>query len=242
MLLKRAFGFANRFRSYKTSLQEGVKTPYGAFFNARNVKLISVLLLLFFSVSLAAQKKLSKTIYAQHIDVVQVSAAYCFEVNLATHPGDDVLVDVEIEGEYTKDLELEIKTDGSTLFVEPKFNPSFENPNDKLSAHKVVSILLNISVPTGKDVAVFGSSVRVFAQGEYQELRILLSDGSCNLKHVFGEVEVKTQSGAINVSATKANIEASSKYGRVDPNPIPKGTSTYQLQTVTGNILLSKTE
>lgn len=213
-----------------------------AFFNIMDLKVHVLLLLLLLSVGVKAQKQLQKMVLADAINLIQVNAANCFEVNVNTQYGNQISVEAKIEGEYTKDLDLELSTSGATIFVEANFTPNFERPNDKLSAHKVVSILLNITVPFSKNIQIYGTNARVKVQGKYNDVAIILSDGTCELTNVFGNVNVKTQSGNIVVRSKSAEVEAESHYGEVEFNPIPNGTSKYKLQTVTGNIELSKTE
>lgn len=189
-----------------------------------------------------AQKKLHKTIRADDIALIQVEATNCFELNVHTLPGKEVLVEAEMEGEYSKDLDIDITTNGNTMLIEAIFNPGFENPNDKLSAHKVVSILLNITIPHSKDVEIYGTNTNVLIGGIYNELQVSLADGTCMLNNVHGNAQVKTQSGNIAILANAAEIQAESKYGKVEFNPIPVGKTNYKLQTVSGNIQLSKTE
>lgn len=179
---------------------------------------------------------------ADGITLIQVDATNCFEVNVHGGSGNEVLVEAEIEGEYTKHLDLDVNTNGNTILIEADFNPSFENPNDKLSAHKVVSILLDITVPSSKNVEVYGTYSSVLLDGIYNELKVSLADGTCMLNNVYGNAQIQTQSGNIIVTAKAAEIHAESKYGKVDSNPIPLGIPNYKLQTVTGNIQLSKTE
>lgn len=194
------------------------------------------------SFGLVAQKKLHRTIVADHINLIQIDAANCFRVELDTKAGEELHIEAEIEGEYVKDLDLKVRTFGSTYMIEAGFVPSFENPNDKLSAHKVVSILLKIQLPLNKNVTLYGTNSRVVANGVYKELRILLSDGACELNNILGHAYVKTQSGSISVGAKSAVILAESKYGTIEYNPIPNGIPNYELHTITGNIELSKTE
>ena len=219
-----------------------MKTPFKAFFNIHFLRAFFSLLFLLFSFASVAQKKLHKMVLADNVALIQLNTAHFFEVNLNTVSGNEVVVEANMEGEYSRELDLDLKNDGETLFIEANFVPNFENPNDKLSAHKVVSILLNISVPEFKAVAIYGTSSRVNAAGVFKDLQIVLSDGTINLTNIHGTVQLKTQSGAINVKTSAANIEAESKYGKVSKNPIPKGDSRYTLKTVTGNIELSKTE
>lgn len=219
-----------------------MKTPFKAFFNIVFLRAFFSLCLLLLSFISTAQKKLHKIVLADNVDLIQVNTAHCFEVNLNTVSGKELLVEANMEGEYSKELDLQLKNDGTTLFIEANFVPNFENPNDKLSAHKVVSILLNISIPEFKTIALYGTSSRVNAKGKFEDLQIVLSDGTVRLNNASGKVQVKTQSGAIEVHTRAGTIEAESRYGRVPYNPIPQGESTYTLQTVTGNIELSKTE
>lgn len=219
-----------------------METPLRAFFNSMVLKVFFTFWMLLFSFAVMAQKKLHKMMLAHDINVIQVNTANCFEVNVHTVSGNEVTVEAELEGEYSRELDLEMNLNGSTVFIEANFVPNFENPNDKLSAHKVVSILLNITVPSYKNVKMYGTNSRVNVDGKFEDLQVSLSDGSCSLHSVTGTADIKTQSGSIVVESPGARIEAESKYGHVAFNPIPKGSSTYKLQTVTGNIEFSKTE
>lgn len=181
-------------------------------------------------------------ILAAHIGFIQVDATNCFIVEVQTNKGNEITIEAEMEGEYSQDLDLEVSTNGTTLIVETGFSPSFENPNDKLSAHKVVSILLKLNIPQHKQLEIFGTNSRVVVEGVFKELNISLSDGACVLNKVEANAKVKSQSGHIEIISGGAQISAESKYGTVSSNKIPYGNSIFKLQTVTGNIDLSKTE
>ncbi|MGB2760726.1 MAG: hypothetical protein WBC58_12275 [Maribacter stanieri] len=198
--------------------------------------------LLLLCLGLNAQKKIYNKILADHIGLIQIDATNCYVVEVHTSLGNEISVEAEIEGEYSQDLGLEVATNGNTLIIETGFTPSFENPNDKLSAHKVISILLRLNMPVHKKLEIFGTNSRVVIDGVYKELNVSLSDGTCLLNNVDADATVKSQSGNIKVVSESAQINATSKYGKVSFNSIPYGTSTYKLETVTGNIDLSKTE
>ena len=193
-------------------------------------------------VAVHAQKTVRKLVLADHVNAIQINTDNCFTVSVQTTLSNEVQVNAEIEGEYSRDLDLKTATNGNTLVLSAGFTPNFENPNDKLSAHKVVSIALYVTVPKGKRVDIYGTNSRVVATGTYSQLNVSLSDGDCNLTNVRGEVYAKTQSGTIYLSADKGKVSATSKYGQVSANPIPIGNSQILLETVTGNIELSKTE
>ncbi|MDF4220455.1 hypothetical protein PXC01_02580 [Maribacter sp. M208] len=198
--------------------------------------------MLLLSFGLCAQKKVYKNVLADNIGLIQVDATNCFIVEIHTGNSNRVSIEAEMEGEYSKDLELEVSTNGNTLIVDTVFAPNFKNPNDKLSAHKVISIALRLTLPSYKNLEIFGTNTRVVLDGTYKDLQVSLADGNCMLNNIIANAEIKTQSGNIKVYSTGATIDAISKYGVVSSNKIPKGNSSLKLQTVTGNIDLFKTE
>lgn len=193
-------------------------------------------------VSVASQKKIERKVNASLISLVQIDATNSFEVQIETGITDEIVVAAQLEGEYTKDLVLEVYENGSTLIINTGFKEGFVNPNDKLSAHKVVSIALHVFLPKWKNVQVYGTNARVMVQGDYTGLNVVLSDGNCDLKEVGQNVTVKTHSGNISLKAKDGSIDASSKYGRVSKMILPNGRNHYNLSTVTGNIELKKPE
>lgn len=189
-----------------------------------------------------AQKQLERTIDARSVSLLQIDAANCFEVKIETGDTDVIVVTARLEGEYTKDLDLKVYENGRTLAINAGFKDTFINPNDKLSAHKVVSIALHVFLPKWKNVQLYGTNARVVAQGDYEDMNIVLADGICELDQVGRNVRVRTQSGNITMKAKSGSIAASSKYGLVNKMVLPKGTNRYNLSTVTGNIELKKPE
>ncbi|MEJ1221289.1 hypothetical protein [Sediminicola sp. 1XM1-17] len=203
----------------------------------------NLLLILLFSICfLQAQKTVKKTIVNPKGSFVQIDAENCFEVKLETTNSSDLIVNAAMDGEYNPNLMVNVSQEGATIFVSAGFQPNFIVPNDKLSAHKVVSIALRIKVPQYGNVKVFGSSCNVIAGGRYQHLEVVLNDGRCELDDVGQNSTVRTQSGDILVSSAKARVSASSAYGEVSGDSIPPGNHNFKLQTVTGNIVLRKTE
>lgn len=192
--------------------------------------------------STLAQNEVLRKFLGNSVQNIQINADNCYLIKVSASIGDTIVLTGQIDGEYTKDLQVESKQEGNALYIAAGFRPSFNNPNDKLSAHKVVSIALWISVPENKKLVVYGTNARVVIEGSYKDVSVVLADGDCELSNVLGSASVSTQSGGIIVNATKADIFTDVKYGKISENPIPKGGPKYQLKTVTGNIQLNKTE
>ncbi|MFS4468847.1 hypothetical protein [Maribacter sp. 2210JD10-5] len=186
---------------------------------------------------------IKKSVLDDHVTSVQIDANNCFEVFLSTNTKtDEVVVTGEIDGEYSKDLKVDLVKKGNSIFINAGFSANFKDPNDKLSAHKVVAIALKITIPEWKLVSLFGTNTRVVASGNYEKLSITLSDGSCELEAIGKDVNAKTHSGDISVKALSGLVHAKSKYGTIHLDAIPKSQNSYTLNTVTGNIALYKTE
>ncbi|NJB71250.1 hypothetical protein GGR42_001712 [Saonia flava] len=189
-----------------------------------------------------AQNVVNKTLVSPDTHFIQIDVAKCFQLNLETYEGDELIVEAIIDGEYKNDLLLDVIEEGQTTLVNTDFRPNFINPNDKLSAHKVISIALKIKMPQYKNVKVYGTGCNVHITGMYKNLMVTLNDGICTLNDVGEEAQVITHSGDIKVENANAIIDATTKYGKVVKNISQKGDYHYKLTSVTGNIYLSKTE
>jgi len=202
-----------------------------------------IFIVLLFSIKLlAAQKVVKKSIIAPEITAINIDVNNCFELSLRTTDSEEMVLEAAIDGEYKKDLVLNTEQEGNTILVSSGFQPIFKNPNDKLSAHKVISVALEITLPEYKSVTVYGTNCNVAVLGRYRNLKVTLDDGTCRINQVSESVEVNTQSGDIIVHAEKAKIEASSRYGNIERDTIAIGNDEYNVTTVTGEIRINKTD
>jgi len=200
------------------------------------------LLLVLTSNLLPAQKRVEKSIVNPNVAAISIDVSKVFELAIATAEGNDLTLEATIDGEYRNDLLLNVREEGNSLLISTDFQPNFQLPNDKLGAHKVISIGLKVVLPEQKEVSIFGTGCNVTARGNYRNLNIVLSNGRCRLDHVSETASVSTLSGAITVAVKSAQIQAKSKYGEVYGDRIPSGDRRYNLSSVTGDILLNKTE
>lgn len=191
---------------------------------------------------LNAQKKVQKTIFDTEDTSLEINANSCFLVTISTANTQEISVIAKMDGEYSKDLLLNLHQEGKTLVVNTSFNPMFELPNDKLSAHKVLSISLDITIPENMNVSIYGTYSTVKATGKYQDITISLNDGKCILQAVSEKAQVITQSGAIHLFSKSGTVTAISKYGKVITDQLDTGTNQFQLQSITGNIHVYRTE
>ncbi|TMU55804.1 hypothetical protein FGG15_14100 [Flagellimonas algicola] len=192
--------------------------------------------------NLHGQKEIKKALLDSDIEFIQINADFCYQITLQTAKTDEVYVAAQMEGEYAKDLLLTLEEKGATMLIGTGFHPNFTNPNDKLSAHKVISIALEIVVPAHRNVSLYGTSSNVDVLGDYEKLEVKLANGTCTLDNVTQFVDVKTQKGDIMVWASQGNFQAESTYGQVVKEEIPIGSNQYILSSVEGTIQLKKTK
>jgi len=189
-----------------------------------------------------AQKIVKKSLVDSSISLIQIDATDSYRICLSTADTDKVVVEAVIDGEYKNDLLLKVIKDGATLKIGTGYQPNFKNPNDKLSAHKVISIALNIVVPEYQQVLIFGTNSNIEAMGRYKNLKVILDDGYCRLSDISESADVNTQSGEIEVLSSRGFFTATSKYGTILKEEIPEGDNHFILTTATGHIKIKKTE
>lgn len=183
-----------------------------------------------------AQKRVVKSLVNPRTTWVHVNSEVCFELRLRNSDSDQVVVEAKLDGEYSEDLVISMEEDGNTLIITPGFRPNFKHPNDKLSAHKVVSVFLEIAIPAYTNFMIFGTHTRVSAKGIYTKGKVILDDGSCDLQAEAEELEVVTQSGDIRFTSKGAALKVDSKFGAVHGDTISSGNGQVTLQTISGDI------
>lgn len=208
----------------------------------KGIKILLYISSLFLSHLLHSQKVVRKTILDPHSSFVQLEVTNCYELILGTSGTSEMIVEATMDGEYSKDLMVVTKEEGNTFFVNAGFRPNFMEPNDKLGAHKVISISLRVQLPYNMEAKVYGTNCNVTASGHYRRLEIVLGSGRCLLQEVGEDIMVRTQSGDIWAKMQRGTIAANTKYGNIFKGDIPKGNDQFKLQTVTGNIHLQKTK
>lgn len=190
---------------------------------------------------LQAQKVVKKSLVNSKTSFIQIDTQNCFEVLVRSVDTQEVTVEGTIDGEYNEHLVIRIEEEGATVQVSAGFSPNFQVPNDKLSAHKVISIRLQITLPTFKNVHIYGASSNVSVEGSFANLKVVLNDGMCTLKDISEIVEVTTLSGDIQITASRGEINAATDYGTIYKDSAVSGNNLIRLHSISGNIKIGKT-
>ena len=215
--------------------------PFKGRFHICEVKYYTFFIIALLGISAGlGQKVVRKVMLLPHVTSIQIDAERFSEVKLKTAPGAELMLQASMEGEYQKDLEIELTETGNTLRIAGDFQPFFEVPGDKLSAHKVIALELEVIVPEDKNVLLYGTNTYVMASGNYRELEVVLSDGHCRLEEIGSKVKVTTQSGHINLDTEQGIIKAKTKYGSLKQEDVPAGRERFTLNSNSGNIVIKR--
>ncbi len=223
-----------RSASKRRTCRNKKERPSGRFFYAPLLGLTVALLLA--ATGARGQVSISKTLLDPEVHAIVIDGQQCFDIRLETAPTREVTVEARMEGEYETDVLVRTERMGNTLFIGTGPAPGFHFPNDKLGAHKVVSVKLRVIMPEHQMVSVHAGQCQVRTSGIYRELTVRINDGGCRLEHRAERTDVRTLTAAITARVEDGSIEASSRYGEVHIDPVPAGTPQVLLQTTRGDI------
>ena len=163
-----------------------------------------------------SQKIIERDFDATLINNIEINSDIINSVLIYSENTNHIKIIAKIEGENYENVVLSMVEKDNILFLKPDYTPFFEAENDKLAAHKVQSIELEIIVPEDIDISISSMMASVATKGKFKVLKAFLGNGNCNLQEFVGNAYLKTKTGSIKVS-TKENIfgNAISKNGIV---------------------------
>ena len=162
------------------------------------MKKVTFILFLYICSHGFAQKVTRQTLAIHDIEEIRINTEKIFELNIFSSNANVLEVETKMEGEYYRDVNVITATKHKTLQLSCQLAEDFELPNDKLSAHKVFSITMNIYIPKHLKVQLEGDETQVYVQGSYKKIWGMLISGNYELKELEGEVKIQTKKGNIH--------------------------------------------
>lgn len=200
-----------------------------------------VFVILFFGISAFAQKETSSTIDANGIRAISIRSDEVFKIRISTAPVQTITIKTRADGEYYNNISLDSQVNGETLVLTSRFREILQSGFDKLSAHKVFAMEVELEVPEGLSVEIISNLASVLANGEYERLFVQLKSGFCSLKEFSGDAVVNTFDGDVEAETSNARVEASSRHGTVNIVTDADGQHTIKITSINGNINVKKT-
>lgn len=163
-----------------------------------------------------------------------------FTIKLSSTKSNQVTIKAVSEGEYANHFVITEKRKNHTLDISGNIAFTFPNNQDKLSAHKVHAIAVEILIPEYLQTFVSSDIGNVSIRGKYNYFRTNLFSGNCSLNSVLGSFDIKTVSGDIMLTAKRGEVVAVSRSGAITQEILPVGKSVFMLKTIKGNIKIVK--
>ncbi|MGO4913474.1 hypothetical protein [Leeuwenhoekiella sp. W20_SRS_FM14] len=202
----------------------------------------ALIVVLLFLGTIYSQKRLEYRIPSNLAKGVFVASDDVFEIFIKTTDTKNISVRAEVEGETFETIIIDPVVENGLWLIKISRSLGFEAIDDKLAAHKVVSIVLHIELPKDKEVWVNSSLASVQARGNYKYINMNLSGGDCKLFDFCGSGIINTLRGAIEVETRNTRIEALTRNGIQKVATRPNGKYHLKLKSVDGNISVSQSQ
>ncbi len=193
-----------------------------------------------FCAILQAQKQLEKQIEGLHVENIAINGEGIFKIKINTHSGSTIKIKASIEGEHNEYIILMTEQVERSLTIATPWHPLFIQENDKLSAHKIISIELEVILPNAISVYAKSDIASAEIKGNYEELIVELVNGNCNLETKANYTKINTIDGHIMVLTKDTKVEANTKNGEKDIDLAINGNNSMFLNTLNGNIKVTK--
>lgn len=147
--------------------------------------------------SCLAQKITQQTLSIHEIEEIRIDTDKIFQLNIFSTTDNIIKIETRMEGEYFRDLNIISATKNKQIQLSCQLAEGFELPNDKLSAHKVFSVTMNIYIPKKLKVQLEGDGTQVYIKGNYKKFLAFLISGNYTLEDFCSEAKIQTKKGNI---------------------------------------------
>lgn len=194
------------------------------------------------SISGIPQKKINKQWEAEGIEKIEFSSDQVYLIEIHAVKTSSLKLEVHIEGEHSENVMVSSSITNKTLSLSTQYRPFFQIPNDKLAAHKALSVEVKLIVPEGMEVKISSPLAGLIVRGTYKRLDVTLDQGYCEVKNFLGEALLYTKGGAIIVWAKEGVAgSATSQHGTILNELQKEGNYYIRAESVNGNISLLQT-
>lgn len=144
---------------------------------------------------------------AESIEFIQMEWHQSYAVEVYTHSGNKIQLELRSDGEYQDRLTVDARLEGNLAVFSLSEVPGWTTPNDKLSAHKVVASSVVVGIPEGKWLDLRGGSTQMDISGNFERLVVKNADRDIYLKDVKAITgEIFSQSGTVYIQDSPCAI------------------------------------
>ncbi|MDT0675247.1 DUF4097 family beta strand repeat-containing protein [Autumnicola musiva] len=205
-------------------------------------RILSALFIFFSLLPVKAQKDVAKIIDASNLDIIEINFDEVYKINIKASETAEIQITTHSEGEYYNNIHLKTEVSGRKLIISSEYPEAFTGGFDKLSAHKVFSLEVNMMIPANRQVYLDSNIASVTAEGDYEDFQVNLEQGYCRLLDFNGNATINTYEGDIAVRTNFAKIRAESRSGTLNVEDLANGTNLLNLTSINGDISVLKTK
>ena len=188
------------------------------------------------------QKQMQYRIPSEELKGIYIDSDEVFQIRVQASKIQKFKITAEVEGETFESVLVDPKQENDLWRIYIKRSIGFKAFDDKLAAHKVISIVLNIEIPENKELWVRSSLASLWAEGTFKYLNVNLMSGYCNLINYLGDGVINTLRGSIYIETSNAQVEAISRSGNNETENKSDGKYHLKLKSVDGNIRVSQSQ
>ncbi|UAB85396.1 hypothetical protein INR75_05090 [Zunongwangia sp. SCSIO 43204] len=188
-----------------------------------------------------AQKDTQNILTSDFTEVI-IDADEVFKINVISEKRDNLQYKTHSEGEYFNEIRLKTSLKNGRLLIETQYPEQLVGGFDKLSAHKVFSLELDLYLPEDKILIISSNSASLIVSGKFESFSANLQRGYCNLKAFEGNATINTYKGDIDAEVVSGEITAKSRHGEVLIGIDLYGMHQIKLTSINGDISVRKTK
>jgi len=191
---------------------------------------------------LYGQKIEEQTITDYTIKSIVVEGDAIFKIEINTSNAKSIKIKSRIEGEYSKHTKIKSEINNGTLSITCDYPKLTNRTDDKLNAHKVHSIDININIPKYLNVYIKSAIASAKISGAFKNLLLELNQGNAQVLNFTGNGIINTMNGNINLETNNAVIKAKTRTGIIKKEKIEESKNQIEITSINGNINVYKTK
>jgi len=202
--------------------------------------LLFILLSCQVSFAQTGKRDTQQLIDAEKIRSIYIDTDEVYLLSIISAESSQIRIKTHSEGEYFHDILVETSVEDSELRIKTKYPQRLVNGFDKLSAHKIFSLEIELEIPEDMEVIISSNIASLEANGKFKSISADLKQGYCMLMNFEGNAVINTYSGNIYVETTSGLIEANSRNGEVETPEFLPGRNPIRLTSIDGTIIVRK--
>jgi hypothetical protein len=151
-------------------------------------------------------------------------------IDIDTHSKNTVLVEVDIEGKYEDNMEVNFENSSDLVAIEGSWNKSNSSHHGRMRVNYKVTLPESFNI----DVNTRGGSIEI--EDLKGKVDAHTSGGSISLEDVQGNIDINTSGGSINLENIIGPVDAHTSGGSIKLKMLENPTQDSKLKTSGGSI------